>query len=221
MNNMYAYAQNSSLPSVFPYSVIFANYESLVQIRNELYLLLLLLVVCSFTSTLLPFISFRQSFLIAFHLLLLLTSTLSCLYLFRNLTFDFADTLWLYLVQILLLDALLHSSYHHDESKWKYNRVILALVISLILLYVYPIQSYIYQVMRDSLMYQLVIGFVLINVVLPSWHYLSQSMTSQEIRHRARKPTVTASDANESLTHAVEIKNATYDSNGHTVGSIQ
>ncbi|CAF4396935.1 unnamed protein product, partial [Adineta steineri] len=73
MENMYTYANESPLPDVFPYSMLYASYESLEQIRVEIYLLILLLIICTFISTLIPFISLQNSLLIISHLLALLT----------------------------------------------------------------------------------------------------------------------------------------------------
>jgi hypothetical protein len=207
---MYTYANQNSIPSIFPYSLVFPTYESLEVIRIEMYLLISLLIICSLINTFIPFISIKISLLITFHFLALLTGTLTCLYLFHNLTFNFADALWLYVVPIVFLDTLIHTSYNITNSKWKYNRVILSLMISLMILYIFPIQSYVFQIMRDSLIYQSIICLVLINLVLPSWFYLFQSIRKHD---RMNKPIPANIDANQTLTNGIEVKNSIYEGN--------
>ena len=150
MNNIYGYTSESLIPYVFPYSLIFPSYESLGQIRNEIYLLILLLIICAFLHTLISFLSFRKSLLILSSLLFLITGTFTCLYLFHDLTFNFANTLWLYIIPIVFLDVIIHFSYNQNTDKWKYNRIIISLILSLMVLYLIPIQSYVFQIIRNS-----------------------------------------------------------------------
>jgi hypothetical protein len=211
MNNIYIYASHSRIPFIFPYSLVFPNYESLGQIRLEMYLLILLLIICSLFGTFISFFSLKNSLLIISNILALLTGTLTCLYLFHNLTFNFANALWLYVVPIVFLDTLIHSCYQKFSSKWKYNRIILSLIISLLVLYIFPIQSYVFQVIRNSLIYQSIICLILINFVLPSWFYLFQSINKTEQVNKVIQPRI-ISDGNQSLTNGTEVKNTIYDS---------
>ncbi|CAF3683305.1 unnamed protein product [Adineta steineri] len=212
MENMYTYANESPLPDVFPYSMLYASYESLEQIRVEIYLLILLLIICTFISTLIPFISLKNSLLIISHLLALLTGTLTCLYLFHNLTVNFANGLWLYIISIVFLDTLIHTCYNRLSSKWNYNRIIFSLMISLLVLYCYPIQSYVFRIIRNSLMYQSIICLILINFILPSCCYLFRSINKNDEQiNKVQIPIVTIIDGSQILTNGTEIKTSTYE----------
>ncbi|CAF4300769.1 unnamed protein product, partial [Adineta steineri] len=112
MYNMYIYAEQSSLPSIFPYSFIFLHYESLAQIRREVYLLTIFTVTTTFLITFVIFLSFGKALLIFTNLLALLTGSLACLYLFHNLTFNFANSLWLFVIPVIFLDTLIHASFN-------------------------------------------------------------------------------------------------------------
>jgi hypothetical protein len=169
--------------------------------------------------TFIPFISFKNSLLILSHLIALFTGTLACLYLFHNLTFNFANTLWLYVLPVVFIDVFIHICYEKFHSKWKYNRIIISLIISLIILYIFPIQSYVFQIIRDSLMYQSIICLILINVILPSWFYLFQSISNNEQINKIIQPRI-INDGNQSLTNGIEIKNAAYDSYQNPTHSI-
>jgi len=169
---MYTYAQQSSIPSIFPFSIIFPHFESLAQIRIEVYLLILIMVITTLIITLLICFSFEKTLLIFLHLLILLSGNLACLYLFHNLTFNFANALWLFIVPAIFLDTLIHASFNIKKSKWKYNRVILSLIMSSIVLLLFPIETYVFHIIRNSLFYQSIICLVLINLILPSWHYI-------------------------------------------------
>ncbi len=218
MHNMYTYASQNSIPSIFPYSLLFSTYESLEQIRIEIYLLILLLIICTFIGT---FIPLKKSLLTIAHLLALLAGTLTCLYLFHDLTFNFANALWLYVVSILFLDTLIHTCYNKSNSKWKYNRIILSLMISLLVLYLFPIQSYVFQIIRNSLIYQSMICLILINFILPSCYYLFQStMNTNHPINIVRQPMITTIDGNQSLTNGIEIKNTGYETNTNIKSSI-
>ena len=205
MNNLYAYARQSSLPAVFPYSLVFPNYESLAQIRLEMYLLLILLVTCALVITYLFFLSWKISLSIAFHILFLYTGTLACLYQIHRLTFNFANALWLPVVPVLFLEALIHSAYFSGQSKWKYNRIILALLVSLSVLYIYPIQSYVFLLIRNSLLYQSVICLLLINVFLPSLQHLLRRVSGNEPSETPIQLTATMPEGKQALTSGNEV----------------
>ncbi|CAF3412727.1 unnamed protein product [Rotaria sp. Silwood1] len=216
MNQMYTYANQNSIPSIFPYSLIFPNYEALGQLRIEMCLLIFALIICSFTSTFILFISFKNSFLIISHLLALLASTLTCLYLFHSLTFNFLNALWLYIVPILFIDTLIHICYNRQSSKWKYNRVIISLIISALILYLFPIQTYIFKIIRSSIIYQSIICFVMINVILPSWFYLFQSNnnnTNNDQIDTVMNPTMTIIVGNQSLPNGIAMNHSVDESN--------
>jgi len=202
MNKLYSYSSQSSIPNVFPYSLVFPIYESLEQIRIEIYFLIVLLIILCFIGTLILFISLKQTFLIVLHFLCLLTSTLTCLYLFNNLTFNFVNILWLYVMPIIYLDIFIHILYKKSNDKWKYNRIIISLIISLNILYLFPIQSYIFQIIRNSLIYQSIICLILINLILPSWFYLFKKINKND---QIIKPIISSIEGNQSLTNGLEI----------------
>jgi hypothetical protein len=206
MNNMYASTSQNLIPYIFPYSLLFPNYESLDQIRIEMYLLIISFLTCTFIGTLIMFISFGKCLLILFHLLTLLTGTLTCLHFFHDLTFNFANALWLYVIPIIYLDTLIHQLFHKKTDKWKYNRIIISLILSLLILYFYPIQSYVFQIIRNSLIYQSMICLILINIILPSWNYLFRSIKfNEEIITNGMKPAISSIEGNISLTNGLEI----------------
>ena len=175
MDNMYRYAEESSMPSVFPYSIIFSHYESLRQIRFETYLLILILSISTLIVTLLVFFSLVKSLLVFIHLLIVLGGSLTCLYLFHRLTFNFANALWLYIVPVIFVETLLHASFNLSKSKWKYNRVILSLIISLIIFSFFPIETYMFLLIRNSLIYQAILCLIAINLLLPSWNAIRKT----------------------------------------------
>lgn len=210
MNHIYADAKQSSLPSVFPYSLIFPSYESLAQIRFDTYLLVLLVIVVPFFLTFISFVWLRVSLSIVFHSLFLLTSTLAVLYQFHRFTFNFANAMWLLILPVLFIETLVHTAFFHRQSRWKYNRVFLSLIISLIILYVYPIQSYVFLTIRNSLMYQSVICLILINFLLPSSHYFLLKSRNAEIA--AAKPiqmTTAIPEGQQALTTGIEVQSGT------------
>lgn len=218
MNNLYRYAEESGIPSAFPFSIIFPHYESLRQIRFEAYLLILLMGLSTFLLTWLIFFSLIKAFLIVLHLLILLSGCLTCLYLFHQLSFNFANALWLYIMPIIFLDTLIHTSFNPRQSKWKYNRVILSLIISLIILSFFPIETYIFIFIRNSLLYQTVIVLVLINILLPSWNYILRQCLKKK---KKKKKRVAMNETNQSG-HVVgmESENLVHEPNGNAHNSI-
>ncbi|CAF0960618.1 unnamed protein product [Adineta ricciae] len=221
MNNLYTYTDQSPLPSVFPYSLLFPTYEALEQIRNEIYLSILLLIVACFILTLVPWFSFSNTLLTISHVLALLTSSLTCLYFFHKLTFNFGNALWFYVVSIIYLETLIHACYKRSDSKWKYNRIILSLLTSLVVLHFIPIQAYVFQIIRNSLIYHSIVCLILINLILPSCDYLIQSMNQNDEQiHKVRQPMVTIIDVNQSLTNGIEIKADVYETKTSLNSSI-
>lgn len=218
MNNMYNYAQQSSIPSIFPYSLVFPHYESLGQIRFEIYLIILLMIIITFVVTLVIFISFGKTFLIFLHLLALLSGSLACLDLFHNLSFNFGNALWLYIAPVVFLDTIIHACFNITKSKWKYNRVILSLIISLIILSFFPIETYIFHIICYSLIYQSIICFLLINLILPSWYYIIETYLKKNKKEKI--PPTTIVDTDQSLTVGTEIQNLVYEPNGNANGSV-
>jgi hypothetical protein len=205
---MYTYAQQSSIPSIFPYSFIFSHYESLAQIRIEIYLLTLFMVTGTFLITLVIFASFRKALLLFSHLLVLQSGTLACLYWFHHLTFNFANALWLFFVPIIFLDTLIHASFNMSKSKWTYNRVLLSLIVSLTIFSLFSIETYIFHIIRLSLLYQSIICFILINFILPSWRYLIKKMFKKNQREKMATATTTATiESSQPLTGGTEIPN--------------
>ena len=219
MSNLYKYAKQNPISSVFPYSMIFPNYESLGQIRFEICLLIFSLITCSFVVTLVSFISLRNSLLIILYLLPLLTGTLVCLYLFHNLILNFANALWLYVVPVVFIDTSIHLCYNQTGSKWKYNRIIVSLMVSLLVLFSFPIQTYIYRIVRNSLIYQSLICAILINFILPSWFYLLQSNDTDNQMNNVESST-TDIIGNPSLPNGREINNTVNELNGNTNDSL-
>ena len=205
MNNMYTYTSQSLIPFVFPYSLLFSTYESLEQIRIEMSLLIVLLLACTFIIPLMTWISLRNSLLIFVHLFTILTGTLTCLYFFHDLTFNFANALWLYVIPIVFLDTLIHQTFHQTNAKWNYNRILISLIMSSVVLFLYPIQSYVFRMIRNSLIYQSLICLIVINVILPSWNYLFRSMKSREKISQVIKPTIASIEGNQLLTNGLEI----------------
>lgn len=197
MNNMYIYSKQSQIPSIFPYSLIFPTYEALKEIKYEIYFLFLLLIVISFLILFVFYLSLLKCLIISFHYLTLLTSTLTCLYLFHNLTFNFANILWLYIIPIIYIDIFIHQS----NSKWIYNRVILSLIISLLIFYFFPIQSYVFQIIHYSLLYQSIICLILINFLVPSWFYLFEKKENKSTNENIEKP----AEGNQALTNGLEV----------------
>ena len=210
MNNVYAYAKQSSLPSVFPYSLIFPSYEALAQIRFDTYLLVLLVIVVPFVLTFVSLVWLKVSLSIAFHSLLLFTSTLAVLYQFHRFTFNFANAMWLLILPILFTETLVHAAFFHRQSPWKYNRVFLSLMISLIILYVYPIESYIFIIIRNSLMYQSVICLIVINFLLPSAHsFLLKPRNAEAAATTPVQMTTAIPEGQQSLTSGIEVQSET------------
>ena len=188
------------------------NYPLYSEIRNEIYLLILLLIVACFILTLVPWFSFSNTLLTVSYILALLTSSLTCLYVFHKLSFNFGNALWFYVVSIIYLETLIHACYKRSNSKWKYNRIILSLLISLVVLHFIPIQAYVFQIIRNSLIYHSIVCLILINLILPSYDYLIQSMHQHDEQiHKVRQPMVTIIDVNQSLTNGVEIKADVYE----------
>ncbi|CAF3779960.1 unnamed protein product [Rotaria sordida] len=225
MNQMYTYANQNPIRSIFPYSLVFPNYESLGQLRIEMCLLIFALIICSFITTFILFISLKNSLLIISHLLALLAGSLTCLYLFHNLTFNFVNASWLYVVPILFIDTLIHVCYNQQNSKWKYNRVIISLIISTLILYLFPIQTYIFKIIISSIIYQSIICFILINLILPSWFYLFQSNNDNNNNKdnninndqidTVTNPAMTIIVGSQSLPNGVEMNNPVNESNGN------
>ena len=220
MNNIFTYAKQSSIPSVFPYSLIFPTYESLSQIRFDMYLLIVLFIVVSLILTIFPFLWLKISLSIIFHLLLLLTCTLTCLYHFHHFTINFGNAIWLFILPIVFLETIIHSCYFSPRSQWKYNRVILSLIISLMILYIYPIESYVFLTIRNSLMYQSLICLILINFTVPSCHYFLLESRNTETVTTPIQVTTIIPDGSQSLTNGIEVQNVIYESNTIVKGSI-
>ncbi|CAF3528012.1 unnamed protein product [Rotaria sp. Silwood1] len=219
MNNLYTYAQQSSIPSIFPYSLIFPHYESLGQIRMEIYLLILLMTIITFLIAFLMFMSFEKALLIFLHLLILLSGSLTCLYLFHNFSFDFASAPWLYLNPSIFLDTIIHATFNIRKSKWKYNRILFSLIISLAIFSFFPIETYIYHIICYSLIYQSIICFTLINIILPSWFYFIET-TLKRKNKKSKIPSAIIIDTNQSSTIVTEMQNLVHEPNGNMNGSI-
>ena len=217
MNNMYTYAHQSSIPSIFPYSIVFPHYEALGQIRVEIYLLILFMVIITFIIILIMFFSFKNAFLIFSQLLALLSGSLACLYIFHDASFNFATAPWLYIIPVIFLDALIHTSFNIRKSKWKYNRVIFSLISSLTILSFFSIESYVFLMIRNSIFYQSIICLLLINLILPSWHYIIETLLKRNKKKRI--PTASIIDINQSLTVDREVENLVSQPNGNTHSS--
>lgn len=179
MSNLYTYANQSSLSSIFPYSLVFPHYESLGQLRLEIYVLLLSVTLVSFVVSLLVFLSLTKAFLFFAHILSLLASSFACLYVLHDFTLNFANALWFYFIPVIYLDIFLHATSNIRRSKWIYNRVLLSLLVALILFTFFPVQTYLYEILSQSLLYQTSISLLLINVCLPSWFYIVGSMRNK------------------------------------------
>ena len=205
MNNLYTYTSQSLIPFVFPYSILFPAYESLEQIRVEIFLLIVLFLSSIFIVLLVTFISIRNTLLIVLHFLALFIGTFTYLYLFDHLTLNFANALWLYVSPIVFLDVLIYQSFENDSNKWNSNRMILSLILSLVFLFICPIQSYVFRIIRNSLLYQSILCLLMINVVIPSWNYFFQSRKNQEQIDQVIKPTISSIEVNQSLTNTLEI----------------
>ena len=218
MNNLYTYANQSSISSAFPFSLIFPHYESLGRIRIDIYLLILLLITVTLLLTLVFFISLRKALLIFTHLLATLSGSLACLYVFHDLTFNFADILWFYLVPVVYLDTLIHSCYTTGQSKWKYNRVILSLILSLLIFAALPTQTYLYHIIWQSLLYQSLLAILIINVILPSWSFILDSIRKKRAHEKIPLPTV--NDAHPPLSLTADSQNLVQETNGNASRSI-
>lgn len=204
MNNIYTYAKQSSLPSVFPYSLIFPKYESLAQIRLDMYVLVLLFIVVPLIFTFMSFVWLKMSLSVVFHLLLLFTSTLAILYQFHRLSFNFVNAIWLMILPMIFTETLIHSAFFHRNSQWKYNRVFLSLIISFIVLYICPIESYVFLTIRNSLMYQSMICLILINFIIPSFHYFLFELSNVETVAKTIQMTTTIiPESEQSLTNEI------------------
>lgn len=212
MNNIYTFAEQSPLPSIFPFSVIFLHYEALGQIRFEIYLLLLIVGIVSFIISFIMFTSLRKALLIFLHLTGILSGSLACLHVFHNLSFNFANAPWFYTIPIVYLDTIIHATFNIKRSKWKYNRIIFSLIIALIIFSFFPIETYIFHLICYSLIYQSVICFISINITLPSWLYFMRKIFKKN-KQTKRTPTVIA-EKNQSSAAVTEIQNLVYESNG-------
>jgi hypothetical protein len=177
------------------------------------------MVIITFIITLLIFISFEKALLIFLNLLTLQSGSLACLYLFHNLSFNFANALWLFVLPIIFLDTFIHVCFNITKSKWKYNRVILSLIISLIIFSFFSIETYIFHIIRNSLIYQSIICFVLINLILPSWYYIIETYLKKNKKEKIPPPS-TIIDTDQSLTAGTEIQNLVYEPNGNANGSV-
>lgn len=216
MNNLYDHAEKSGLPSVFPFSIIFSHYESLDEIRFEVYLLILLMTSSTFLLTGLIFFSLIKSLQLVLHLLILLTGCLTCLYLFNQLSFNFANALWLYIMPIIYLDTFIHTTFNRRQSKWQYNRVILSLIISLIILSFFPIETYIYIFIRNSLLYQSVITLGLINIFLPAWNAILRRCLKKKKKKKDKRTRMNEFDN----VPRMECENLVHESNGNANKTI-
>jgi hypothetical protein len=123
-------------------------------------------------------------------------------------------------VPVIFLDTFIHVSFNITKSKWKYNRVILSLIISSIILFFFPIETYIFRIIRNSLIYQSIICFILINLILPSWHYIIETYLKKKEKEKIPPPPPTIIDTNQSLIVGTEIQNLVYEPNGNSNGSI-
>ena len=205
MANLYTYANRSSLTSIFPYSLVFPHYESLSELRLEIYLLLLSVSLLTLLVTLPVFLSVKKAFLLFAHFLALLSSSFTCLYLFHDFTLNFANVLWFYFIPVIYLDLFIHATWNVRRSKWLYNRVLLSLLVALVLFSFFPVQSYLYAILTQSLLYQTGISLLLINVCLPSWFHVFGSMRSRS--NNGRLPLSTGNETNQPLTVTGEIPN--------------
>ncbi|CAF3120954.1 unnamed protein product, partial [Rotaria sp. Silwood2] len=115
--------------------------------------------------------------------------------------------------------TLIHICYNRPNSKWKYNRVIISLIISALVLYLIPIQTYIFKIIRSSIIYQSTICFVMINLILPSWFYLFQSINNNNNNDQidtVMSPTMTITVGNQSLPNGIEVNNPVDESSKNT-----
>ena len=206
MHNLYSNAKSSLLESIFPYSLVFPNYESLDQIRIDMYSLYTPLISMCFVYLCQFFFRLKITLSIIFYFLMISMGTLASLYQFQNLTFNFANALWLPMVPIVFIETLIHSSFFSYRSRWQYNRIIISLIMSLSIIYFYPIQTYIFLIIRNSLMYQSLFTLLVINVFIPACHSLILTRTSSETNQSNNniQPTTSSNDCNQSLTNQLE-----------------
>ncbi|CAF1964308.1 unnamed protein product [Rotaria magnacalcarata] len=218
MNNLYTYTQQSPIPFIFPFSLIFQHYEALGQIRLEMYLLILIMVTITFVAIFLIFASLKRALLIILHLLVLLSGSLACLYLFHNLSFNFANAPWLYIIPIVYLDTIIHATFNMKKTKWKYNRIMFSLIIALIIFSFFPIETYIFHIICYSLLYQSLICVISINILLPSWFYIIKRILKQN--KKTKKLSKILIDTNQSSAITTEIQNLVNEPNGNMNNNI-
>lgn len=184
MSNLYTYANQSGLNGIFPYSLVFPHYEALGQLRLDIDHLILIFTLVTLIVSSISSRSVRNSLFISLHYLTLLASSLACLYYFHQFTINFANALWFYFLPVIYLDGYLHSV--SSTSKWVRNRVLLALILSLIVFHFLPIETYLYHIIHQSLLYQSVITFFLWNISLPSWMSIFKK-SNDETKKKTKK----------------------------------
>lgn len=200
MRNATAFTKQSNLPSAFVYSVVFSFFEALIQIRNDIYSIILILFIISLVFNYFLSIELKRTVTIVYSTLLISISTLACLYQFHNLTFNFANALWLSSLPLIYIETLLHCSYSDSKSQWQYNRILISLIIALIVLYIYPIETYIFVIIRNSLMYQSSISLLVVNLLLPMCHSFMTKKGSSIDNVDDIKSTIPSTDGNKLLT---------------------
>jgi hypothetical protein len=89
---------------------------------------------------------------------------------------------------------------------------------SLIILSFFPIETYIFLIIRNSLIYQSVICLILINLILPLWNDIVQTYFKKNKKEKI--PLATIADTNQSSNTGTEIQNLVHEPNGNTNGSI-
>ena len=190
MKNMYQLARESGISSIFPYSLVFPHYEALGQLRVELQLLILIVTLVTLFLSIFVYFSMKKVLLVFAHLLSILSATFAGLYLFHGLTINMANSLWFYFMPTIYIDAILHSTFDVRKSKWIYNRVIFSLIFSLILFSFLPIESYLYEIIYSSLLYQSVLCLIAINLSIPSWFYILDSIKTKKNNEEKRASSV-------------------------------
>lgn len=183
MNNMYNLAEQSGLPDLFPYSLVFPHYESLTQIRFELKILISIASVILFLISITFQLRLKKTIFVFFSLISLFTVPIAILQTFQNLTINFASSLWFYLLPMIYLDGLLHFVLNRHQSRWLYNRVALSLLLSLSSYFLLSLETYVYEVIFFSLFYQSILFILLVNVILPSFFRLFSLTNSKKKRN--------------------------------------
>ncbi|CAF1268695.1 unnamed protein product [Didymodactylos carnosus] len=192
MDNMYRYSRESGLNGLFPYSLVFSHYETLKEIHHELFLLCLLWFHLLLIFTLILFLSIRLTLTITFHYICLLSTLFTCLYLFHSLTINFANTFLLFIIPGIFIDCFIHYAYTYQrkingeniktyQCLFGYDRIFLSLLLSLIALIFFQIQSYTFIVLRNTLFYYILLAFLHLNIFFPLWLNLCKSSTNKGV----------------------------------------